>query len=160
MIYFGTPAEEGGGGKTFMAQDGIFKGVDFVYTWHPGSINQMRSNHMAATSSKVYEFKGVAAHAGAAPHLGRSALDACELMNVGANYLREHIPTDVRMHYAYQDAGGSAPNIVQAHAALKYIVRAPYITQVTETFERLDKIAQGAALMSGTTVTARTGGLL
>lgn len=158
VVYFGTPAEEGGGGKTFMARDGVFDGVDFVYTWHPGSINQMRSNHMAATLSKVYEFKGVSAHAGAAPQLGRSALDSCELMNVGANYLREHISTEVRMHYAYLDAGGPAPNIVQDHAAVKYIVRAPYISQVVEAFGRIDRIAEGAALMSGTTVSSRTGG--
>ena len=158
VVYFGTPAEEGGSGKTFMARDGVFKEVDFVYTWHPGSINQLRSQHMAATVSKTYEFKGVSAHAGAAPHLGRSALDSCELMSVGANYLREHVPTDVRFHYAYQDAGGRAPNIVQDHAAVKYIVRAPYISQVMEVFERIDRIAEGAALMSGTTVTAQIGG--
>lgn len=158
VVYFGTPAEEGGGGKTFMARDGEFEGVDFVYTWHPGSINQMRANHMAATLSKVYEFKGVSAHAGAAPQLGRSALDSCELMNVGANYLREHVSGEVRMHYAYLDAGGPAPNIVQDHAAVKYIVRAPYISQVVEAFARIDRIAEGAAMMSGTTVTSRTGG--
>ncbi len=157
VIYFGTPAEEGGGGKTFLARDGVFAGVDFVYTWHPGSINQMRANHMAATLSKTYEFHGVAAHAGAAPHLGRSALDSCELMNVGCNYLREHVPSDIRFHYAYLDAGGRAPNIVQDHAAVKYLARGPYIRQVMEVFERIDAIAEGAALMCGTKVSSQTG---
>ena len=92
----------------------------------------------------------MAAHAGGAPHLGRSALDAAELMNVGVNYLREHMPDEARVHYAYADAGGTAPNVVPAHAVIKYEVRAPTVDQVQELFERVVNIAQGAALMTQT----------
>ena len=97
-----------------------------------------------------FTFDGVAAHAGGAPHLGRSALDAAELMNVGVNYLREHMPDEARVHYAYADAGGTAPNVVPAHAVIKYEVRAPTVDQVQELFERVVNIAQGAALMTQT----------
>ncbi|MCI6255037.1 MAG: amidohydrolase [Clostridiales bacterium] len=155
IIYYGTPAEEGGSGKTFMARDGIFDDLDFAYSWHGGAINQVRSQLMPAVQSRVYEFRGVAAHAGAAPHLGRSALDSCELMNVGANYLREHVPQEIRLHYAYLDAGSPAPNIVHDHAVVKYTVRGPRVEDVIDAFDRIDKIAQGAALMCGTSVTSR-----
>lgn len=155
VIYYGTPAEEGGSGKTFMARDGIFNDLDFAYSWHGGAINQIRSQRMPAVQSRIYEFKGVSAHAGAAPHLGRSALDSCELMNVGANYLREHVPQEIRLHYAYLNAGSPAPNVVHDHAVLKYTVRGPYVDDVTATFARIDKIAQGAALMCETSVTSK-----
>lgn len=152
VIYFGTPAEEVGAGKTFMARDGAFDGVDYVYTWHPGPVNAVDSVHMVANYSRIYTFRGVTAHAGGAPHLGRSALDSVELMNVGVNYLREHVIQEARIHYAYLDAGGTAPNVVQDHAAIKYVIRAPYISQVDEITERIDNIARGAAMMCGTEV--------
>ena len=92
-----------------------------------------------------FTFDGVAAHAGAAPHLGRSALDAVELMNVGCNYLREHMIDAARIHYAYSDPGGSMPNVVQSHAVIKYEVRAPKVSQVQELFTRVVDVARGAA---------------
>ena len=95
-------------------------------------------------------FDGIAAHAGGCPHLGRSALDACELMNVGVNYLREHMLDQARVHYAYSDAGGTAPNVVQSHAVIKYEVRAPKVYEMQELFARVVKIAEGAALMTET----------
>lgn len=155
IIYYGTPAEEGGSGKTFLARDGIFDDLDFAYSWHGGAINQVRSQRMPAVQYRVYEFHGVASHAGATPHLGRSALDSCELMNVGVNYLREHVPQEIRMHYAYLNAGPSAPNIVPDYASLKYGVRGPYVEDVIEAFRRIDKIAHAAADMCETTVTSR-----
>ena len=97
-----------------------------------------------------FTFDGVAAHAGGEPHLGRSALDACELMNVGCNYLREHMIDAARIHYAYSDPGGTAPNVVQSHAVIKYEVRAPKVSQVQELFTRVVDVAKGAALMTGT----------
>lgn len=155
VVYFGTPAEENGAGKTFMARDGAFDGVDFVYTWHPGGLNGVHSCHMVGLFNRIYEFRGVTAHAGGAPHLGRSALDSVELMNVGVNYLREHVIQEARIHYAYLDAGGTAPNVVQDHAAVRYVIRAPHISQVREITGRVDDIARGAALMCGTQVSWR-----
>lgn len=102
-------------------------------------------------NSAVFHFHGVTAHAAADPHHGRSALDAVELMNVGANYLREHVPTDVRIHYAITD-GGSVPNVVPDRASVWYYVRAEERETVGEVYERLKDIAAGAALMTGTTV--------
>lgn len=150
VIYFGTPAEENGAGKAFMARDGAFDGVDYVYTWHPGTTNGVNSCHMVGLYNRIYSFKGVTAHAGGAPHLGRSALDSVELMNVGVNYLREHVIQEARIHYAYLDAGGTAPNVVQDHASVRYVIRAPYMNQVKEITARIDDIARGAALMCGT----------
>ena len=152
VIYFGCPAEEGAGSKQFMARAGLFDDVDFVYTWHPSTINGVESVQSNAIMGANFRFKGRTSHAAASPHLGRSALDACELMNVGVNYLREHVIPEARIHYAYQDVGGAAPNVVQDHAQLKYFIRAPKITQVKEIGERVKDIARGAALMTGTEV--------
>ncbi len=150
VIYFGCPAEEGAGSKQFMARAGLFDDVDFVYTWHPASINQVDNTHNNAIMGANFHFEGISAHAGAAPFLGRSALDACELMSVGCNYLREHIIDGARIHYAYIDAGGTAPNVVQDHATVRYEVRSPYVHQVKELFARVVRVAQGAALMTDT----------
>ena len=152
VIYFGCPAEEGAGSKQFMARDGQFDGVDFVYTWHPSTINQVQSDRSAAIMGSNFKFKGVTAHAGASPHIGRSALDAAELMSVGANYLREHMIDQARIHYAYVDAGGVSPNVVQDRALVKYEVRSPKTAQVKDLFERVVKVAKGAALMTETEV--------
>lgn len=150
VIYFGCPGEEGAGSKQFMARAGIFDGVDFVYTWHPASKNEVPSNRLVAIMGANFEFNGITSHAGSTPHLGRSALDAAELMSVGVNYLREHMIDQARVHYAYVDAGGTAPNVVQDHSLVKYEVRSPNVKGVKELFERVVDVARGAALMTGT----------
>lgn len=153
IIYFGCPAEEGAGSKQFMARAGMFDHVDFIYTWHPATKNTIECNHSNAIMGANFEFRGVAAHAGGCPHLGRSALDAVELMNVGCNYLREHMIPEARIHYAYIDAGGTAPNVVQDHAVIRYEVRSPWVSQVKELFERVKNVARGAAIMTDTEMT-------
>ena len=150
VVFFGCPAEEGAGSKQFIARAGYFDDVDFAYTWHPATVNEVGSKGNVAIMGANFTFDGVASHAGGAPHLGRSALDAVELMNVGANYLREHMIDAARIHYAYSDPGGTAPNVVQSHAVIKYEVRAPKVNQVQELFTRLVDVAKGAALMTGT----------
>ena len=150
VIFFGCPAEEGAGAKQFIARAGYFDNVDFAYTWHPETVNEVGSLGSVAIMGANFTFDGVAAHAGGEPHLGRSALDACELMNVGCNYLREHMIDAARIHYAYSDPGGTAPNVVQSHAVIKYEVRAPKVSQVQELFTRVVDVAKGAALMTGT----------
>lgn len=152
IIYFGCPAEEGAGSKQFMARAGLFDNVDFVYTWHPATKNAVESNHSNAIMGANFEFTGVSAHAGGCPHLGRSALDAAELMNVGCNYLREHMIPEARIHYAYIDAGGTAPNVVQDHAVIRYEVRSPWVSQAKELFERVKRVAYGASIMTDTTM--------
>ena len=152
IIYYGCSAEETCGAKPFMARDGHFDGVDGVFTWHPGSTNGISWSDSIACIELEYEFFGTTSHAGGAPHLGRSALDACELMNVAVNYLREHMPSDARIHYAYLDAGGTAPNIVQDHARIEYMVRAPRTKQAQDLLARVTDCARGAALMTGTTM--------
>lgn len=152
VIYFGCPAEEGAGSKQFMARAGMFDNVDFVYTWHPATKNAIECNHSNAIMGANFEFRGVSAHAGGCPYLGRSALDAVELMNVGCNYLREHMIPEARIHYAYIDAGGTAPNVVQDHAIIRYEVRSPWVSQVKELFKRVQNVARGASIMTDTTV--------
>ena len=152
IIYYGCPAEEGAGSKQFMARAGLFDCCDFIYTWHPATTNDVANTASNAIMGANFEFFGLAAHAGGSPWLGRSALDACELMNVGCNYLREHIRDGERVHYAYGDPGGSYPNVVQDYARLKYEVRAPKVSQMKELFARVVKIAEGAALMTETTM--------
>jgi aminobenzoyl-glutamate utilization protein B len=148
--YYGCPAEEGGGGKAFMARAGLFKDVDVAFTWHPWDENLAYNAKMLATCQSYFKFKGKSSHASFSPHLGRSALDAVELMNVGANFLREHIIPDARIHYAITNTGGSAPNVVQAEAEVLYKLRAPKMSQVKEILERIYDVARGAALMTGT----------
>lgn len=150
--YYGCPAEEGGSGKTFMARDGVFDDVDFALTWHPAPINGVWSFSSLANIQAYFKFKGKSAHAAAAPHLGRSALDAVELMNVGVNYMREHMIDGARVHYAVTDTGGHSPNVVQANAEVLQLIRAPRIDQAQALYERVIKIAKGAALMTETEV--------
>ena len=151
IVYFGCPAEESGAGKAFMVREGCFDGVDFCLAWHPYTFNGLMARSLA-NARVIYKFTGRAAHAAAMPEKGRSALDSCEIMSVGVNYLREHVSTDVRMHYAYLDAGGTAPNVVQPHAAVLYALRAPGSDQVQEVYERVCDVARGAALICGTSV--------
>jgi len=150
--YYGCPGEEGGSGKTFMVRAGAFDDVDAALTWHPAPFNGVRSTNNLAVLEYYYRFKGTAAHAANAAHLGRSALDAVELMNVGVNFLREHMPQDCRVHYAITDAGGRAANVVQAKAEVLYLVRAPEMSQALALAERVDQVARGAAMMTGTEV--------
>lgn len=150
VIYYGCPGEEGGSGKTFMARDGVFDELDAAISWHPDDETGVRTKNSLANCEVLYRFDGIAAHAGIRPDLGRSALDAVELMNVGANFLREHIIPEARVHYAITDAGGSAPNVVQPHAEVLYLIRAPHSDQVRHIYERVNNIAHGAALMTGT----------
>lgn len=152
VIYFGCPAEEGAGSKQFMARAGYFDDVDFVYSWHPGDRNIVTADCNVAIMGAAFSFEGIASHAGDAPHLGRSALDAAELTSVGANYLREHMIDKARIHYAYSDAGGVSPNVVQSTAKVKYEVRAPQVSQLKELFARVVNVAAGAALMTDTTM--------
>ncbi len=149
VIYFGCPAEEGGSGKAFMARDGVFDELDTALSWHPGSLNTVWSFSTLANIQVRYHFTGKSAHAAASPHLGRSALDALELMNIGVQFLREHIIPEARVHYAITNTGGAAPNVVQAEAEALYLIRAPKNSQVQEIYERVNDIARGAALMSG-----------
>ena len=153
VTLFGCPGEEGAGGKVFMAREGVFNGVDAVVSWHPESMYMVRTRPALATVEVDYAFEGIAAHAGAAPHRGRSALDAVELMNVGCNFLREHMELTSRIHYAILDAGGTAPNQVQSHAVVRYLIRAVDSAGVRELHQRVNRIAQGAALMTDTTYT-------
>ena len=150
---YGCPAEEDGGGKVFFARAGAFDDVDAVFAWHPGDANYVLGQGTLAVKGVLYRFAGRTAHAAAAPHTGRSALDACELMNVGCNYLREHIPTGARLHYAYRDTGGTAPNVVPDHACLHYYIRAPKVREMMQIKQRVDDVARGAALMTGTQLT-------
>ena len=152
VVFFGCPGEEGGSGKAFMARDGVFDELDAALCWHPDENTGVRVQTSLANCQVLYKFNGKAAHAGAEPHLGRSALDAVELMDIGANYLREHMIDQARVHYAITDAGGFSPNVVQPHAEVLYLIRAPRSAQVKELYERVNDIARGAALMTGTTV--------
>lgn len=154
--YYGCPAEEGGAAKTFMVRAGAFADVDIAISWHPHSICDVMAAGSLANARIDFAFRGRAAHAAASPHLGRSALDAVELMNVGVNYMREHIPSDARIHYALIDAGGIAPNVVQANATVRYLIRSPDLPGLTPLVERVKKVAQGAALMTETAVEAST----
>ena len=155
VTLFGCPAEEGGGGKVFMVRAGLFEGIDAVVSWHPEQMYMVRTRPALANVLVNYTFEGVAAHAGSNPHTGRSALDAVELMNVGTNFLREHMELTSRIHYAILDAGGTAPNMVQSHAVVQYMIRAVDSEAVRELHARVDRIAQGAAMMTDTTVTPR-----
>ncbi|WP_093794396.1 M20 family metallopeptidase [Sporomusa acidovorans] len=148
--YYGCPGEEGGSGKTFMAREGVFDNLDIALTWHPLIHNIIVSDSTLANYQVAFKFHGKSAHAGVEPHLGRSALDAVELMNVGVNYLREHIVPEARMHYAVTNTGGNSPNVVQAKAEVLYLIRGPKVTQVQEIYERVCKVANGAALMTET----------
>lgn len=150
--FFGCPAEEGGSGKGFMARDGVFKGVDVAFSWHPGEVNSVATESTMANYQICYHFHGKAAHAAMSPELGRSALDALELMNTGVQYLREHVPTDTRIHYAITNTGGSAPGTVQPYAEALYLMRAVQLPQVKELYERVNKVARGAAMMTETEV--------
>lgn len=152
--YYGCPAEEKGTGKVFIARAGAFDDLDAALNFHPSSGNMPLKGREVGVNAIYFRFHGRAAHAGGAPHLGRSALDAVELMNVGANYLREHVTDDVRIHYIITE-GGEAPNIVPEEAEVYYFVRAATPERLAEVVERVHKVAEGAGLMTETTYETR-----
>ena len=151
---FGCPAEEGGSAKVFMVRDGIYNGVDAMVGWHPANATVTSLANCLAVYSVRYLFHGKTAHAGVNPHLGRSALDAAILMDVGVNYLREHVPPTHRIHSVISK-GGAAPNIVPEEAEIWYYLRAPSRQEVDELLERVNKIAHGMAMATETTVDIR-----
>ena len=153
--FYGCPAEEGGSGKTFMAREGVFDELAAALTWHPGSHTGVFAQSSLANIQARFAFRGRASHAAQSPHLGRSALDAVELMNVGVNYLREHMPPDARVHYAVTDSGGLSPNVVQARAEVLYLVRAMSNDDASALYQRVCDVARGAALMTGCTLEIR-----
>ncbi|MCL2498394.1 MAG: amidohydrolase [Symbiobacteriaceae bacterium] len=148
--YYGCPAEELLAGKVFMARDGVFNDLDICFSWHPSSMNNVSTGSSSAMNSVKFNFFGRTAHAAGDPHNGRSALDAVELMNIATNYLREHVTTDVRIHYVISNGGGE-PNIVPAEATVWYYVRAPKREQVEQVYQRVIACAEGAARMTDTT---------
>jgi aminobenzoyl-glutamate utilization protein B len=149
--YYGCPAEETCEGKVFMARTGVFDDLDMALTWHPGSSTSVWAGSSLAVNNITYRFRGRTAHAAANPESGRSALDAVELMNVGVNYLREHMSEKARIHYVITKGGG-APNVVPDDCEVWYFIRSPERHQVEELTERVRKIAEGAALMTETTL--------
>ncbi len=149
--YYGCPAEETIVGKVFMARDGAFDDLDAALTWHPWWFNSASKGSFLAVDNLKFRFRGQTAHAASQPEQGRSALDAVELMNVGANFLREHMPEKARIHYVITNGGG-APNVVPDEAEVWYFVRAPERGQVEALTARVRKIAEGAALMTETAV--------
>lgn len=155
VIFYGCPGEEGCAGKTFMARDGMFRDLDAAITWHPGDVNQIMTGSNAASLQFEYSFTGVAAHAAGDPQNGRSALDAAELMNVGVQFLREHMGKKESVHYSFLDVGGVSPNVVQPTATVLYMIRGENVRKAKALKKRVDDIAKGAALMTGTTVTFR-----
>ena len=150
VIFFGCPGEEGGASKAFMARENIWRSLDAALTWHPSDCNEVATGGSNACIQALYKFKGTAAHAAGNPEDGRSALDAVELMNVGIQFLREHMKDDARIHYAITDGGGLSPNVVQPHAAVLYMIRSPHVDEAVALKKRVDKIAEGAVLMTET----------
>ncbi len=148
---YGCPAEEIMSGKIIMNNHGVFDDLDVAVTWHPFDRNRVSNDIWQAQDIKNYTFHGVSAHASRSPENGRSALDAAELMNIGVNYLREHVPGDVRMHYAYVDNGLPA-NVVPDYARTNYFIRSSRRDRTDDASQRVDDCARGAAMMTGTTV--------
>lgn len=155
VIFYGCPGEEGGAGKAFMAREGMWESLDAALSWHPGDTNEVTTGSCMACIQKEYKFKGIASHAAGTPHMGRSGLDAVELMNIGVQFLREHMPVTARIHYAITDAGGNSPNVVQPYAQVLYMVRDNKVSQALALQARVDKIAEAAAMMTDTELSVR-----
>ncbi len=150
VIFYGCPGEEGGAAKAFMARERLWEKVDAALSWHPGDANEVTIGTTNSCIQVMYKFKGVSAHAAGDPFNGRSALDAVELMNIGVQYLREHMGVNDRVHYAITDTGGISPNVVQANASVLYMVRSCEVADAVALQKRVDKIAEGAAMMTET----------
>ena len=148
---YGSPAEEGGGGKVYLVRAGLFNDVDAVIHWHPSNKNEVTMKSALAYKSAKFRFYGISAHAAAQPEQGRSALDAVEAMDNMVNMMREHIPQETRIHYVITN-GGKAPNVVPDYAEVFYYVRHPKRDKVVEIFDRVVKAAEGAALGTGTSM--------
>jgi aminobenzoyl-glutamate utilization protein B len=148
---FGSPAEEGGGGKVYMVREGLFKDVDIALHWHPGSRNAVTYSSALAYRSAKFRFHGLSAHASASPERGRSALDAVEGMDYMVNMMREHIPQETRIHYVITN-GGKAPNVVPDFAEVFYYVRNPERANVESIFNRVVKTAEAAAMGTETSM--------
>jgi aminobenzoyl-glutamate utilization protein B len=148
---FGTPAEENYAGKTYMARDGFFDDIDACFGHHPSSLNTSSLGSSTAVFGVKFHYYGKTSHAAGSPEQGRSALDAIELMNVGVNYLREHVIDKARIHYVIEQGGGQ-PNVVPDYARSWYYIRAPEMDQLRPIYDRIIKIAEGAALMTETTL--------
>ncbi len=155
VIYYGCPGEEGCGSKAFMAFDGVYDTLDAALCWHPGDVNEVQSGSYQACIQVEYTFEGLASHAAGDPENGRSALDAVEIMNIGVQFLREHIPHTDCLHYAITNTGGVSPNVVQAEASVLYMVRSDKVKKAKALLERVDNIAKGAALMTDTAFTRK-----
>ena len=155
VVFYGCPGEEGCAGKTFMARDGMFRDLDASLSWHPSDTNEVTTGTNAASLQVEYTFTGTASHAAGDPEHGRSALDAAELMNIGVQFLREHMSKECCLHYSFLDAGGVSPNVVQPTAKVLYMVRGDNVRSAKALLARVNKIAQGAALMTETTFTSR-----
>ena len=149
--FYGTPAEEGGGAKIYMARDGLFNDVDIVLHWHPSDRNNANAESSLAVKTGLFRFYGKSAHAAASPEKGRSALDAVESMDLMVNMMREHISSDARIHYVITQ-GGKAANVVPDFAEVEYYVRHPDVKEVLSIWDRVVKAAEGAALGTGTTM--------
>jgi aminobenzoyl-glutamate utilization protein B len=155
---YGTPAEEGGSGKVYMAREGLFDDVDIAMYWHAGNENSVRVASNLAIASVKYRFNGISTHAAGAPDRGRSALDGVEAMNYMMNLMREHVPAESRIHYVITE-GGEAPNVVPALAEVYYFMRHPDMRVVKDILARSIEAAEGAAKGTGTTMTYEmTGG--
>ncbi len=149
--FYGTPAEEGGGGKVYMVRAGLFHDVDVAVAWHPGDVNQVAKRSNLANISAKFRFRGVSAHAAAAPDQGRSALDGVEAMNAMVNLMREHVPEETRIHYIITQ-GGRAPNVVPDYAEAYYYARHADMRVLAGIWDRIVNAAKGAALGTGTTM--------
>ncbi|MDH3650363.1 MAG: amidohydrolase [Saprospiraceae bacterium] len=148
---FGTPAEEGGGGKVYMVKAGLFDDVDVVLHWHPSNANSADAASSLANKSAKFRFHGQPSHAARYPHRGRSGLDGVEAMNHMVNMMREHIQDESRIHYVIT-RGGEAPNVVPGFAEVFYYCRHPYPSVVKKNFEWIVQAAQGAAMGTQTTM--------
>ena len=149
--YFGCPAEENFSAKAFMARDGLFDGLDICMTWHAGALNRVNNGSSLANNAMNVTFHGRTAHAAGDPYNGRSALDALQLMNLGVEFLREHMSSKARVHYVITNGGGQ-PNVVPAKASAWYLVRAPQRSEVDDLYKRVLNCAYGAAQMTDTKV--------
>lgn len=155
VIFFGCPGEEGGAGKAFMARDKAWEHLDATVTWHPDDMNMVVTGSCISSIQTEYIYDGVSAHAAGDPEHGRSALDAVELLNIGVQFLREHMPSTARVHYAVTDSGGISANVVQPHATVLYMVRDHEVGKALELQKRVDRIAEAAAMMTDTRLTIR-----
>lgn len=154
VYLYGCPSEEVMMGKIIMTKKGVFDHLDTAISWHPGDLNRASEESYQAMLSMEYHFTGKASHASMAPQEGLSALDAVELMDVGVNYLREHVPPGGQIHYVILN-GGEKPNIVPEKAAVWQFVRANSTADLRRIAQRMDDIAAGAALMTGTAFTKK-----